>query len=262
MDLGGIHTIPFRFQIEIRNLTIHGLEAAGEVPYAHVDRLVARVKLISILETEFGLSSLVLDHPVVHIVVYPDGTTNQPVPKSKLSIKTSIEQLFSLSIGQLEVRQGEFLWNDQKTPFDFIAHDVLADASYSVLHRRYNGNLLLGKIDTRLQNYRPVTWMTEIHFSLGPDSLDIESLKATSGRSRLQASGHLVNFNNPSIVAKYDLTLDLGEASAIARRTEIRQGILEATGEGSWSAAVFSSSGKLSLKNFDWRDKSVALRSA
>ncbi|HXM64588.1 MAG TPA: translocation/assembly module TamB domain-containing protein [Terriglobales bacterium] len=260
VDLGGIHTIPFRFQIEIRNLTIHGLEAAGEVPYAHVDRLVARVKLISILETEFGFSSLVLDHPVVHIVVYPDGTTNQPVLKSKMSIKTSIAQLFSLSIGQLEVRQGEFLWNDQKTPFDFIAHDVSADASYSVLHRRYNGNLLLGKIDSRFQNYRPVTWMTEIHFSLGPDSLDVESFKATSGRSRLQASGHLVNFNNPSIVAKYDVTLDLGEASAIARRAEVRQGLLEATGEGSWSAAVFSSSGKLSLKNFDWRDKSVGLR--
>jgi translocation and assembly module TamB len=260
VDLGGIHTIPFRFQIEIRDLTVHGSEAAGEVPYAHVDRLVARVKLISALETEFGFSSLVLDHPVVHIVVYPDGTTNQPVPKLKTARRTSIEQLFSLSINELEVRQGEFLWNDQKTPLDFIAHDVSADVSYSLLHRRYNGNLLLGKIDSRLQNYRPVTWMTEVHFSLGPDSLDIESLKATSGRSRLQASGHLVNFKQPSIVAKYDLTLDLGEASVVARRTEIRQGILEATGEGSWSAAVFSSSGKLALKNFDWRDKSLGLR--
>jgi len=161
VDLGSIHTIPFRFQIEIRNLTIHGLEAAGEVPYAHVDRLVARVKVISILETVFGFSSLVFDHPVVHIVVYPDGTTNQPVPKTKLSTKTSIAQLFSLSIGQLEVRQGEFIWNDQKTPLDFVAHDVTADVTYSLLHRRYNGNVLLGKIDSRFQNYRPVTWMTD-----------------------------------------------------------------------------------------------------
>jgi translocation and assembly module TamB len=262
VDLGGIHTIPFRFQIEIRNLTIHGLEAADEVPYAHVDRLVARVKVISILETEFGFSSLVLDHPVVHMLVYPDGNTNQPVPKSKLSTKTSIEQLFSLSISQLEVRQGEFIWNDQKTPLDFVAHDVSADASYSVLHRRYNGNLLLGKIDSRLENYRPLTWMAEVHFSLGPDSLDVESFKATSGRSRLQASGHLVNFKRPSAVGKYDITLDLGEASAIARHTEIRQGVLEASGEGSWSPEVFSSTGRLSLKNFDWRDKAVSLRSA
>ncbi|MGA8492810.1 MAG: translocation/assembly module TamB domain-containing protein [Terriglobales bacterium] len=260
VDLGGIHTIPFRFQIDIRNLTVHGHEAVGEVPYAHVDRIVARVRVISVLETELGFSSLVLDHPVVHIVLYPDGTTNQPEPKVKRSTRTSIEQLFSVSITQFEVRQGELLWNDQKTPFDFIAHDVSADASYSLLHRRYNANLLLGKIDTRLKSYRPTTWMAEAHFSLSPDSLEVQSLKATSGRSRLQASGHLVNFNQPSVVGKYELTLDLGEASAIARRTEIRQGVLEAAGEGSWSAKAFSSSGKLSLKNLDWRDKSVGLR--
>jgi translocation and assembly module TamB len=260
VDLGGIHTVPFRFQVEIRDLTIHGREAAGEVPYAHVDRLVARVKLISTLATEFGFSSLVLDHPVVHIVLYPDGTTNQPVPASKrTSTKTSIDQLFSLSIGELEVRRGELFWNDQRTPFDFTAHDVSGDASYSLLHRRYDGNLLLGKIDTKLESYRPVAWMVEVHFSLGEDSLDVKSFKATSGRSKLEGSGRLVNFRQPTVDAQYDLTLDLGEASAVMRRAEIRQGVLQATGEGSWTSAVFSSTGKLSLKNFDWRDKLVGL---
>jgi len=260
VDLGGIHTIPFRFQVDIRDLTIHGRESASEVPYAHVDRLVARVKLISTLGAEFGFSSLVLDRPVVHIVVYPDGTTNQPVPRLKgTSTRTSIEQLFSLSISQLEVRRGELLWNDERTPFDFTANDVSADMSYSLLHRQYEGNLLLGKIDTTLENYRPVAWMAEAHFTLGEDGIEVKSLKATSGRSRLQASGRLVNFHQPNVAAKYDLALDLAEASAVARHTEIRQGFLQATGEGSWSSAVFSSSGKLSVQNFDWRDQSVGL---
>ncbi|HXM22877.1 MAG TPA: translocation/assembly module TamB domain-containing protein [Terriglobales bacterium] len=260
VDLGGIHTIPFRFQVDIRDLTIHGREAASEVPYAHVDRLVAQVKL-SVLGAEFGFASLVLDHPVVHIVLYPDGTTNQPAPKLK-SAKAPIEQLFSLSVGQLEVRHGELLWNDKRTPFDFTAHDVSADMSYSLLHRRYDGNLLLGKIDTKVEDYRPVAWMAEAHFTLGQDSLELNSLKATSGRSRVQASGRIVNFRQPKAIAKYELTLDLAEASAVARHPEIRQGVLQATGEGSWSSVVFSSSGKLSVKNFDWRDKSVGLHGA
>jgi translocation and assembly module TamB len=263
VDLGGIHTIPFRFQVDIRDLTIHGREGASEVPYAHVDRLVARVKLISTLAAEVGFSSLVLERPVVHIVLYPDGTTNQPLPKFKgTSTRTSIEQLFSFSIGQLEVRRGELLWNDQRTPLDFVAHDVSADVSYSLLHRRYDGNLLLGKIDTKLENYRPVAWMAEAHFTLGHDTLEIQSLKATSGRSRLQGSGRLANFRQPSVLAKYDLTLDLGEAGAVVRHTEIRQGILQATGEGSWSSGNFSSSGKVSVRNFDWRDQSVGLHGA
>jgi translocation and assembly module TamB len=263
VDLGGVHTIPFRVQVDIRDLTIHGREAASEVPYAHVDRLVAQAKLISVLGAEFGFSSLVLDHPTVHIILYPDGTTNQPVPKLKgKSAGASVEQLFALSIGQLEVRRGELLCNDERTPFDFIAHDVSANMSYSLLHRHYDGNLLLGKIDTRFRSYRPVAWMAEAHFTFGRDSLEIKSLKATSGRSRLVASGQLANFRQPKIVAKYDLSLDLAEASAVARRPEIRQGVLQATGEGSWASAAFSSSGKVVVKNFDWRDPSVGLRGA
>jgi translocation and assembly module TamB len=263
VELAAIHTIPFRFQVEMRELTIHGRESATEVPYAHVDRLVARVKLISTLGAEFGFSSVVLDHPVIHIALYPDGTTNQPAPRVKeVSARTSIEQLFALSISQLEVRRGELLWNDERVPFDFTANDVSADLSYSLLHGQYEGNLLLGKIDTRFQNYRPVAWMAEAHFTLKKDGIAVRSFKATSGRSRLQASGGLVDFHQPSIVAKYDLTLDLGEASAVTRHTELRQGVFQAAGEGSWSAAVFSSSGKLSVKDFDWRDQSIGFRGA
>ena len=261
--MGAIHTIPFRFQVDIRDLTIHGRDAASEVPYAHVDRLVAQVKLISALGAEIGFSSLVLDHPVVHIILYPDGTTNQPAPKLRATpAKAPIEQLFSLSMDQLEVRHGEVLWNDARTPFDFVAHDVSADMSYSLLHRRYDGNLLLGKIDTRFRDYRPVAWMAEVHFDLSKDSLDIKSLKATSGRSRLQASGQLVNFRHPNVVAKYDFTLDLAEASAVSRQPGVRQGVLELTGEGSWTPAALSSSGKLLVSNFDWRDESVWLHGA
>src|ERR1700720_1960500 len=47
VELGAIHTIPFRFLVDIRNLTIHGHESSSDVPYAHVDQLITRVKLIS-----------------------------------------------------------------------------------------------------------------------------------------------------------------------------------------------------------------------
>jgi translocation and assembly module TamB len=263
VNLGSIHTIPFRFQVEMRDLTIRGRESAGEVPYVHVDHIVARVKVISTLGAEFGFSSVVLDHPVVHIISYSDGSTNQPARNFKrTSNTTSVEQLFSLSVTQLEVRRGELVWNDKRIPLDFTASDISADMSYSFLHRQYDGNLLLGKIDTRLADYRPVAWMAEAHFTLHQEGIDVRSFKATSGRSRLQGSGRLVNFRNPNVVAKYDFNVDLAEASAIARRSEIRQGIFHATGEGAWSLANFSSTGQLSVKNFDWRDKSVGLRGA
>jgi len=263
VDLGGFHTIPFRFQVDVRDLTIHGLEAPGEVPYAHVDRLVAEVKLISVLGAEFGFRSVVLERPVVHIIVYPDGTTNQPELKVKqTSGSTSIVKLFSLFINRLEMRKGEFLWNDRKIPLDCVVNDISADMDYSLLHRRYESNLLLGKVDTKVENYRPLAWMVEAHFSLGQDDVVVKSLKATSGRSRLEASGHLENFHQPKIDGAYSIAIDLAEASGVVRKRELRGGIVQATGQGSWSMQEFSSTGKLAVKDFEWRDESIALRNA
>jgi len=81
--LGSLHTVPFHFQVEVRDLTIHGREQPGEVPYAHLDSLMAQIKIWSIWRPEVGLSYLILDHPVVHIILYSDGSTNQPKPKVK-----------------------------------------------------------------------------------------------------------------------------------------------------------------------------------
>jgi translocation and assembly module TamB len=260
VELGSFHTTPFLLRVEARNLTIHGNEKSGEIPYAHVDRVVARVKVISALGFEFGFHSIILDHPVIHIAVYSDGTTNQPQPRLKrLSEKTPVEQLFNLSIASLEVRRGELLWNDQKIPLDFASSDVSAEMKYSVLHRRYFGDLLLGKVVSQLQDCRPVAWMAEAHYSLGPDSIDFGSLKLNSGRSRLEASGSLRDFRQPKIDARYNLTLDVEEFAAIVRREEPRGGIAEVQGRGTWSLRDFSAAGKVQLKDFGWRDRSVNL---
>ncbi len=195
VDLGNFHTIPFRLQIEVLDLTIHGLERPVEVPYAHVDRLLAQIKIISILGREFGFHTVLLEHPVVHIILYPDGTTNQPQPMlGQNSASGAVGLLFSLSINRLDVRRGEFLWDNQRIPLDFIANDLSADMTYSLLQRRYEGNLRMGKVDTHFKDYRPIAWMAEAQFSLGQNNIDVSSLKATSGRSSVTGSGRIQNF--------------------------------------------------------------------
>jgi translocation and assembly module TamB len=260
VELASIHTIPFRFVVDVRGLTIHGREAAGEVPYAHVDRVVAKVNFATAVGFELGFDSLVLERPIAHLIFYPDGTTNQPEPQVKAKDGNTLAKLVSLSIGRLEVRHGALLWNDQTLPLDVTADDVSADLNYSLLHRRYDGKLLIGKINTRLDGYRPVAWMTEAHFTLGHTNLEVQSLRATSGRSHLQASARLSNFRNPEITGEYDLTLDLAEAGAVSRHPEMRSGMLQAAGKGSWSAAQFASAGKLLVKDLDWRAESVKFR--
>ena len=263
VELGSIHTIPFRFQVDVRDLTIHGREAAGEVPYVHLDRLLAEIKLRSALGMELGFKTVVLDRPVIHIIFYADGTTNQPQPKlAAVSGQSLIESLFALSINRLEVRGGEMLWAERKIALDFVANDVSANMQYSFLHRHYLGALLAEKINTRFDDYRPLSWMAETHFILARDSLEVTSLKATSGRSHLQATGKVVNFRHPNISGAYDLSVDVAEAAAISRHPQIRLGVLQASGQGSWSVEKFDLAGKAIATDLDWRDPSLSLHAS
>ncbi len=78
--------------VEVDGLTIHGLEGRGELPYAHVDRLYARAKILSFVDAQLGLDFLEVDRPAIHLIVYPDGRTNQPTPKAKQSANGSAIQ--------------------------------------------------------------------------------------------------------------------------------------------------------------------------
>src|ERR1700722_12445672 len=71
--------------VEVNALTIHGLEGRGELPYAHVDRLYARAKILSFFDARLGLDLLEVDRPAIHLIIYPDGHTNQPTPRAQQS---------------------------------------------------------------------------------------------------------------------------------------------------------------------------------
>lgn len=261
VELGSIHVIPFELRVEVRDLTIHGREASGEIPYAHADSLSAQIKIISVFGAEFGFHSVDLDHPVIHVIVYPDGTTNQP--ELKIPGKPGenpLDPLFALSISRLSVRQGTLFWNDQIIPLDFVVDDVVADMNYSLLRRRYEGNLRLGKVDCKLENYRPFSGTLTASFDLARNEVTIPSLRVTSGKSKIEAHGRISNFLSPAGEASYEITLDAGEVGAIFRDPRLRSGSIKLTGSGQWSQTALYTVGKFAAKDFAWRDEYADLR--
>ena len=261
-EVGSFHTIPFRLHVEVRDITVHGREAASDVPLAHADHLVAEVKVISLLSREFGFHDVVLDHPVVHVAFYPDGTTNVPQRIQQSSGKSPVEQLFALSVDRFDVRHGELLWNDQKVPLDFSVRDTDLQMSYSFLQGRYDGRLLLGKVDTKFDDFRPFAWMTTVEFRLAPTFVDFNSLKVNSGRSHVEAGGRVTDFRHPRIDGQYEAHLDLAEAASIARRHDLRQGVIDFKGKGSWTLEQFATSGEVVLRDLGWQDNQFAFKQA
>ena len=47
VELGALHWRVLHLEVEADNLTIHGLEAGNEAPYAYADRLYVRAKITS-----------------------------------------------------------------------------------------------------------------------------------------------------------------------------------------------------------------------
>lgn len=262
-EVGSIHTTPFRLQVDVRNLTVHGRESATDVPLAHADRIVARLKISSLLRSEFGFHELILEQPVIHIAFYPDGTTNFPQRKaSTFTGQNLVEPLFSLSINRLELRSGRIFWDDQLVPLDLAARNISLDMDYSFLHGQYNGHLLLGMVESKLLNCRPFAWMTSAQFSLSPESAVFSSLNWNSGHSHFSANGRVTDFRHPHVQAAYDAQVDLTEAASIARRRDLRSGFLELKGSGDWSLDQFASNGLLTVRDLAWQNDQVSFSKA
>ena len=262
-EIASIHTIPFRLQVEVRGITVRGRESASDTPLVHADHIVARLKISSLLRSELAFNEVILEQPVVHVAFYSDGTTNFPARKnSAVSGQTSVERLFALSIDRFELRHGQMLWDDQTLPLDFAARDTSLSMDYSLLHRRYDGRLLLGWVNTRLLNYRPFAWMTEMEFTLASDSAVVTSFKWNSGHSHFSANGVVTDFRRPQIHSSYDAQLDLTEVASVARRRDLRAGALELKGHGDWSLDQFATNGLLSLRDFAWQDAQMGFSKA
>ncbi|HTZ82591.1 MAG TPA: translocation/assembly module TamB domain-containing protein [Candidatus Acidoferrales bacterium] len=262
-EVGSFHVVPFHMQVEIRNVTVHGKEAPGDIPLAHADSLLAQVKVISFLRTEFGFHDVVLDRPVIHIAVGPDGTTTN-VPGLRVQtpapVGARVEQLFALSIDHLSVQNGALLWGDQKIPLDFSVRGTDLHMDYSYLRGRYESRLKIGKADTSYDGFRPFSWTTAVEFSLGPTFVDIHTLNWTSGHSVLNASGRVSDFRNPRFDGNYDAQIDMGDAAAIIRRNDLRRGSAEFKGAGHWTLQEFATSGTMAMRDLGWQDDQIAIK--
>jgi translocation and assembly module TamB len=264
VELGQLHTIPFRLRVDARNLTIHGREAADQVPFLRVDRMQAEIKIISLLSTTLGLHSLVLEHPVAHIIAYPDGTTNSPLPPGTGSFVHSsegpVEQLLSFSVSHIEVQRGELLWEDKKIPFDFDARDVALGMNYSLLRRQYETRVAVGSVATRFQQYPRFVWRADAALVLARGHIGISSLTVTSGNSEIRFTGRLQDFHNPQVSGDYHGLADLGELASLARQVQVRKGTVQFEGKGSWNLRTFSTQGTVQGKDIEWANGKQSMR--
>ncbi|UWZ83853.1 translocation/assembly module TamB domain-containing protein [Occallatibacter riparius] len=137
VEIGSFRCRLSDLEVEAKNVVIHGDEAATDDPYARVDRLRAKISILGFWwSPNILLRDLEIERPQLHLILYPDGLTNQPHPAKppKKSNTPAMETLFNLQAGHVAVENGMLDIDDRVAealdtqnryqPLDFRADDL------------------------------------------------------------------------------------------------------------------------------------------
>jgi len=252
VELGSFHWHLMRLEFEADNLTIHGLEAPGEIPYAHIDRLFVQAKIISFLRAKAGLNLLQGEHPVFHLIVYPDGSTNQPRPKTVEHHGSVTDTLFDLAVDRTEITNGILLINQRALPFDLAADDLGVTIEYDRARDHYLADLRAADITAQRGTLAPVSSRLTLKADLSRTGAVLSQLQLQTGSSPkegslLEVSGSLQNYADPQVEFAANGSIDVREVEALTAVPGLERGIAELrlTAKGNLSAFTVDGNAKV-----------------
>jgi translocation and assembly module TamB len=249
---------PTHLEFEADDLTIHGLEAAGEVPYAYVDRLYVRLQILSFFRRKIGLNYLEGDRPVIHLIVYPDGSTNQPKPKHPSTGNTT-DEIFNLAAGRAVVNNGLAILNERKIPFNLAVDRLAAQVSYVPARDVYAVTLHAEDVDAQRGGDTPVHSQLDASAEVGRNSANLVSLTLLSGaqgksqKTVLRASGTLNNFADPRWQFTMKGAIDALEFGALTGTPGLAGGTAQVDANGHGGSSQFTIDGTARINGGAYR---------
>ncbi len=120
VEIASFHWHLMNLEADAQGIVLHGTESAGDAPYAQVDSLRIRFTILSLLwNPRLLLRDLEVVRPSVHLIVYQDGSTNQPQPRKQTQQQSPLNTLFDLQAGHIAIEQGVFHLEDRAASFDY-----------------------------------------------------------------------------------------------------------------------------------------------
>jgi len=271
-EIASFHWRLFHLEAEADQVTVHGLEDPGDAPYAQIDRLRVQVALLGLFSPHIVLRDLEVSRPRLHLIVYPDGSTNQPHPRrSRRSGKPVLDTLFKLQAGHLAVEQGEFHYDNRAAafdyqnrylPLDFEANDVALLMSYSPAtsgapeHYRIEAAAAGLRIQRNLPRAEtlPVQGAFAAAIDLERSRILLRSLRITAhrhggGDHALEAAGELDDLSHPRWRARVTGDLDMRLLDPVTGYPDAPEGIAHLDLTASGQARAFHIDGGVHIDN-------------
>ena len=226
VEIKSFHWSLLDLEADAGGLVIHGLEAPGEAPYAQVEHLRVRFSVLGVVSPRVLLRDLDISQPAFHLILYPDGTTNQPHPRRPGKTRDlSMDTLLNLQAGHVAVERGAIDIENRASSFDYQNRFALLD---------FQANDI-----ALLLRYLPASasWPESYHIEAGASDLNLSREGYEPASGRLQA------------------TVDLTRAAAYLRSFQITTGPQDANAARSTDHVLLVTG---TLKNFahpQWQGK-------
>ncbi len=267
VEIAAFQWSPFDLEAEADGIVIHGKENADEAPYARVGRLRAEISILGFLTPKIRLRSLDIVQPQMHLIVYPDGSTNQPQPPKPASKgKYSLDTFFDLKAGLLTVEEGEFYYENHAATFDFqkrlerlnfkandvslrLAYVAAANGNPESYHAEMGArDFMLSRGTAEHPVARPVEGYMQATVDLTRNAAYLRSLRLTA-RSKgikdrsLDISGTLSDFSHPRWQASVKGDLDMRLLEPITGYADAPEGLAHLDLVGAGHGGVFRGDG-------------------
>jgi translocation and assembly module TamB len=246
-ELGAFHFDPWRLEVTIGDLTVHGREPAGTPPLFHVRRLAVGVRVDSLWGRKISLGSVDVLEPAVHVRIAEDGSSNLPVLSARAPAgKPLRERLFDLIVRRLRIEDGYVLFNDVKIPLVAEGGHFELDVDYSDAQgkRAYLGRMQWQQMQFVAKRYLPAPIDVATRFTLEPDSLAVTQLVVTAPHSSVDSEITLTDFARPQWDFRYRGRLDLGDIRTILRKPSAPTGSVDFSGEGRFGEGQLALNGQ------------------
>ena len=285
VEIAAFHWHLFDLDAEASGIVIHGREALSEAPYAQIGHLHVKISVLGFLTPHIVLRDLEVTQPAFHLIVYADGTTNQPQPRKPRSPAKNhgIDTLFSLRAGHLAVEQGTLDYENRAANFDFQnryvrldfgANDVSAQLAYipasGTAPETYR--IEAGARDMRVirgENAQPLAQPAEGYMQatidLTRNAAILRSLRLTSRREgaaeqTLSVSGSLIDFNRPRWQGSAQGVLDMRLLEPTTGYNNSPDGLARVNLAGAGSNGQFRIDGAVHVENGSYVDSGVNAR--
>jgi translocation and assembly module TamB len=270
VEIATFHWHLFDLQADARGVVIHGLETPGEEPYAKVEHLRLQLSVLGFWSPRILLHDLEVFRPTFHLIVYRDGSTNQPHPrKPKKQAKPAMETLFDLQAGHVAVEQGEIDYENRAAAFDFQDRFKLLDVdagdfslraayvpatapnpeSYHIEAGASHLNLFRGDARVAAQAARG---RFEATVDLIRNAAYLRSLRLSANGHALEVTGSLDDFAHPRWQAKAVGELDMKLLDPVFGYPFAPQGLARLDLASAGQAGVFRVDGSVHVDNGDY----------